>query len=403
MREQWGFSIAGEVVFGSNAIRRLGEKIKINNQHYALLFTDPGVIQAGLIDRVEESLKAADVEYEIFEQGQPEPSIEIVNEAYTWSQGKKNDVLIGLGGGSVIDLAKAMATMLAFGGPVEQYFGEGKLPGNPKPIIAIPTTSGTGSSVSPASVLTDTKANLKKGISDNRLRPSLALVDPLLTISCPPYLTACTGIDVLAHAIEAYTAVSFQYLPVGQEEEKTVLYHGSNPMADPLAERAILLVAKNLRLAVNQGRNIEARSNMALANIFAGMAFSNAGVTAVHAMAYPLGAYSHAPHGLVNGLLLPHVLEYNLPVCAPQLAQVARWMGENTDGLSEREAAWKAISSIQQLIQDIGLPSKMRDIGIQEANIRPMAEATLGVTRLLRSNPRTLTADDLENIFKKAF
>ncbi|MCF8103910.1 MAG: iron-containing alcohol dehydrogenase [Desulfohalobiaceae bacterium] len=403
MREQWGFSIAGEVVFGSNAVLRLGEKIKKNNFDSALVFTDPGVSQAGLLERALGSLQSSNIKYEIFEHGQPEPSIEIVNEAYSWSKEKKHDVLIGLGGGSVIDLAKALSVMLSFGGPIDQYFGEGKLPGNPKPIIAIPTTSGTGSSVSPASVLTDSKANLKKGISDNRLRPSLALVDPLLTVSCPPFLTACTGIDVLAHAIEAYTAISFQYLALGQEEEKTALYHGSNPMGDTLAQQAIRLVGNNLRLAVNQGLNIEARTNMALANILAGMAFSNAGVTAVHAMAYPLGAYSHAPHGLVNGLLLPHVLEYNLPVCAPQLARTARWLGENINGLSEREAAFKTINSIQQLIQDIGLPSKMRDIGIKEESIRPMAEATLGVTRLLRSNPRKMTADDLEAVFRQAY
>ena len=403
MREQWGFSSAGEMVFGSNAVRRLGEKLDKNNLGSVILCTDPGVSRAGLLEPAVESLKESDIAYEVFEQGEPEPSVEIVNKAYEWAKNKKYDGIIGLGGGSSIDLAKALAVMLSFGGPVEQYFGEGKLPDKPKPIIAIPTTAGTGSSVTSASVLTDTKANLKIGISDNRLRPSLALVDPLLTLTCPPYLTACTGIDVLAHAIEAYTAISYQYLPLSPEEEQTVIYHGANPLADNLALQAISLVGQNLRLAVDQGSNIEARTNMALANIAAGMAFSNAGVTAVHAMAYPLGAYSHAPHGLVNGLLLPHVLEYNLPVCTPQLAQAARCLGQQTQGLSEREAAMKTITAIRELIKDIGLPSKMREIGIKEEHLRPMAEATLKVTRLLRSNPRKISADDLENIFKQAY
>jgi alcohol dehydrogenase len=207
----------------------------------------------------------------------------------------------------------------------------------------------------------------------------------------------------LAHAVESFVATSFAYLPLTPEESETVLYHGSNPLTDGMAREAIVLVEENLRLAVDQGRNVEARTNMALANIQAGMAFSNAGVTAVHAMAYPLGAVSHSPHGLVNGLLLPHVLEYNLPVASPRLAEVARWMGEAVDGLSAREAARKAIDHVKQLITDVGLPSRMREIGVKESDIRPMAEATMGVTRLLRGNPRRVTADDLEAIYRAAY
>ena len=212
-----------------------------------------------------------------------------------------------------------------------------------------------------------------------------------------------TLIDVLAHAVEAYIATSFAYLPLTPEEQETVLYHGSNPLTEGMARQAIILVEMNLGLAVDQGANVEARTNMALANILAGMAFSNAGVTAVHAMAYPLGAVSHSPHGLVNGLLLPHVLEYNVPVCAHQLANVARWMGEAVEGLSAREAARKAVDRIKQLILDVGLPSRMREIGVKESDIRPMAEATMGVTRLLRGNPRRVTADDLEAIYRRAY
>jgi len=403
MREQFGFSCARELIFGVNGIKRLGKIVKKMGCNHPLLITDPGVKKTDLIDRATCPLKEAGIDFRIFEQGEPEPPIEVVIKAYEWAKETEHDVVIGLGGGSVIDLAKAVSILLAFGGNISDYFGEGKLPGTPLPIIAIPTTSGTGSSVSPASVLTDKEANVKRGISDNRLRPAVALVDPLLTLSCPPFLTACTGIDVLAHAVEAYIATPFAYLPLAPEEEETVLYHGSNPLTDGTAREAIALVEGNLRLAVNQGHNVEARTNMALANILAGMSFSNAGVTAVHAMAYPLGAVSHAPHGLVNGLLLPHVLEYNLPVCFDRLANVACWMGEAVDGLSEREAARKTIDHIKQLIGDVGLPSRMREIGVKESDIRPMAEATMGVTRLLRGNPRTASADDLEAIFRRAY
>lgn len=403
MREQWGFSIARELIFGPNAVQKLGKVLKKINCNYPIVFTDPGVKKAGLIEKIETPLKAAGIEFRIFEHGEAEPSIEFTVEAYNWAKKETHDVVIGLGGGSVIDLSKAISTLLTFGGDLNDYFGEGKIPGQPLPIIAIPTTSGTGSSVSPASVLTDKAANLKKGISDNHLRPTVALVDPLLTLTCPPFVTACTGIDVLAHAVEAYLATSYAYLPITAEEEDTVLYHGSNPLSDSLARDAIVLVGEYLRLAVDQGLNVEARSKMSLANIFAGMAFSNAGVTAVHAMAYPLGAVSHGAHGLVNGLLLPHVLEYNLPVCADRLADIACWLGERVEGLSAREAGRKAIEHVKQLIVDVGLPARMRDIGVKESDIRAMAEATMGVTRLLRGNPRKVSADDLEAIFRNAF
>ena len=269
--------------------------------------------------------------------------------------------------------------------------------------MAIPTTAGTGSEVSPSSILTDVKANLKKGISDNKLRPRVAIVDPLLTLSCPPNVTAATGIDVLAHAIESYIAIHFAYLPLNPGEEDMVLYHGSYPLTECLALKAVELVGQNLKTAVEQGRNVEARVNMAMANVMAGIAFSNSGVTAVHAMAYPLGAISHAPHGVVNVLLLPYVMEYNLPVRIKELADVARALGEKVDGLSLREAALKSVSAVNELIRDIGLPTRMRDIGVKEKDIRPMAEATMQVTRLLRSNPRRVSIESLEEIYKSAF
>ena len=403
MREQWGFSSAGELIFGNNGVQRLGRIMQRLGCSSPMVISDPGVAKAGLVQKVTAPLEEAGLTFQVFEHGEPEPSIEVVLQAHEWAQDKKADGIIAVGGGSVIDLAKAVAVLLTFGGDINDYFGEAKVPGPILPLVAIPTTAGTGSSVSPASVLTDKAANLKKGISDNKLRPTVALVDPMMTVSCPPFLTACTGIDVLAHAVESYTVTPFEYLPITPEETETVLYHGANQLADCLARDAVKLVGQYLRLAVDQGHNVAARSNMCMANIMAGLSFSNAGVTAVHAMAYPLGAVSHAPHGLVNGLLLPHVLQYNLPVCPQRLADVARWLGEEVTGLSAREAGQKAIEAIKLLIADLGLPSRMREIGVKEEDIRPMAEATLGVTRLLRSNPRRTTADDLEAIYRAAY
>ena len=403
MREIWGFATCGELLFGNHSVHKVGKVARRLGLKKVLVVTDPGIRSAGLLDFAEKPLKEASISFGVFDRGEPEPSIENVLDCAEFAGQGDYDGFVCLGGGSVIDLGKATSALVTHGKHPQDYFGEGKIPGPVKPVIAVTTTSGTGSEVSPASVLTDRKANLKKGISDNKLRPRVSIVDPLLTVSCPPHVTAATGIDVLAHAIESFMALNYAYLPLNPGEEDTVLYHGSNPLSDCLALRAVEWVGRYLRTAVDQGKNIEARMNMAMANIMAGMAFSNSGVTAVHAMAYPLGAVSHAPHGVVNGLLLPHVMEFNIPVSAERLAAVAKALGERVEGISQREAASKAIHAVHGLIKDIGLPIRMRDIGVKKEDIRPMAEATMQVTRLLRSNPRRVSVAAIEEIFHHAF
>lgn len=368
-----------------------------------LVVTDPTIRDTGLLKLVEGPLKEMSISFEVYDRGEPEPSVERAIECGEFAREKSYDAIVCLGGGSVIDLGKAAAVLMTYGKQPQDYFGEGKIPGPVKPILALPTTAGTGSEISPSSILTDTRANLKFGIVDNKLRPAVSIVDPLLTLSCPPGLTAAAGIDVLAHAIESYMAIHYKYLPLAHGEEETVLYHGSHPLTDCLSLKAIELVGQNLRMAVDQGKNVEARVNMAMANVIAAMAYSNSGVTAVHAMAYALGAVSHAPHGVVNGLLLPHVMEYNLPVRTKELGEIGKALGEVVNGLSPREAASKAISAVHEMIRDIGLPIRMKEIGLQEKDIRPMAEATMQVTRLLRSNPRRINVESIEEIFRKAF
>jgi alcohol dehydrogenase len=403
MRNTWGYSICGELIFGKHALEKLGKIAKRLGGKDIFIITDPTIHKIGHLEKAAASLDDNGLKYEVFDRGEPEPSIEKVLECTEIAKKAHYDIFVCLGGGSVIDLGKAVAALVRHGGHPQDYFGEGKIPGPVVPLIAIPTTAGTGSEISPSSVLTDVQANLKKGIADNKLRPTVSIVDPLLTLTCPPHVTAATGIDVLAHAIEAYMAIDFAYLPLQEGEEDTVLYHGSNPVTDCLAKPAIEMVAENLRIVVDQGQNVQARENMAMANVLASMGYTNAGVTAVHALAYPLGAVSHAPHGVVNGLLLPHVMQYNIPVRTDRVAEIAWLMGINTHGKSEREAAYSAVDAVRQLIDDIGLPSRMREIGVKEEDIRPMAEATMGITRLLRGNPRRVTADDLEEIFKRAF
>jgi len=265
----------------------------------------------------------------------------------------------------------------------------------------VPTTAGTGSEVSAASVVTDTENHIKVGILSNWLRPSAAVVDPLMTVSGPPKVTADSGIDALTHAIEAYTAIDNADFPL-PAGERTV-YQGKHPLGDVCAERAITLVGKYLRRAVKDGNDLEAREGMALAALLAGMAFSNVGVALVHAMEYPVGGAVHCSHGAGNGLLLPYVMRFNLSAKTKAFAEIAAMLGENVTGAGERAAAEMAVAAVEKLRNDIGIPQRLRDIGIKQDQLRGLAEKTFGIKRILRVNPRSVTVEEIEGIFKEAY
>src|SRR5712691_3142815 len=270
------------------------------------------------------------------------------------------DVLVGLGGGSNMDLAKLAAVLLKHGGGPRDYVGDDKIPGPIFPLVCVPTTAGTGSEVSAASVVTDTDNHIKVGILSNYLRPTAAVVDPLMTLSCPPKVTADSGIDALTHAIEAYTAVDNVDFPLPPGERS--VYQGRHPMGDCLAEKAISLIGANLRRAVVRGDDLEARDGMALGATLAGLAFSNVGVAVVHALEYPLGGAVHCSHGSGNGLLLPYVMRFNLPARVPQFAVIAKLLGEDVLGLTEHQAAEQAVTAVERLRDDIGIPKRLRDL-----------------------------------------
>jgi alcohol dehydrogenase class IV len=300
-----------------------------------------------------------------------------------------------------MDLAKITATVLAHGGTPGMYLGDSRIPGPVLPLFCLPTTAGTGSEVSAAAVLTDTENQMKVSTLSNYLRPQVALIDPLLTVSCPPKVTADSGIDALTHAIEAYTAVDNAAFPLPHGERS--VYQGKTPLADAFAERAIALIGQHLRRAVKDGQDLEAREGMALAATLAGLAFSNAGVAVVHALEYPVGGATHCSHGAGNGLLLPYVMRFNLPARTKEFAVIARLLGEDVAGLPERQAAERAIVAVEKLRDDIGVPRRLRDLGAREEQLRPFAEKAFGIKRILRVNPRAVTVDDLEGIFKAAF
>jgi len=397
----WWFSTAGDVLFGCGAAQRIGLEARRRGFRRALVVCDLQIVNAGLLDRIRAPLVEAGLACHVFDGGAPEPSTEIVEAAVGAAQQANPDVIIGLGGGSNLDVAKVAAVVCVHGGRAADYFGEQCVPGPGLPVIAVPTTAGTGSEVTAVAIIEDTARRLKLAVASPYLMPRLAIVDPLLTLTCPPKVTAESGIDALVHAVEAYTVIN--HAALAPPTDVRPQFSGKQPIADLLAARAIRLVGRYLRAAVYQPHNLRAREGMHLAALLAGMAFNSAGLGAAHALQYPVGARTHTSHGLGTGLLLPYVVAHLLPANPKAFARVAAWLGERVAGLSNVDAAARCVEALQRLKREIGLPMRLREIGIQEAQLRPMAEQAATYQRLLRLSPRPLAVDDLEAILRSAY
>jgi alcohol dehydrogenase len=298
-------------------------------------------------------------------------------------------------------LAKIAAVLLAHGGDPRDYIGDDRVPGPVLPLICVPTTSGTGSEVTAATVLTDTANRIKVGVLSNYLRPRLAVVDPLLSLSCPAKVTADSGIDALTHAIEAYTAIDNEEFPLPAGERS--VYQGRHPLGDCLAEKAIELIGLHLERAVRQPDDVPAREGMSLAATLAGMSFSNVGVALVHAMEYPVGGAVHCSHGAGNGLLLPYCMRFNLGVRAARFARIAELLGEKTAGLSEHAAAERAVTAVERLRAAIGIPARLRELGVDVEMLHSFAEKAFAIKRILRVNPRLPSVAEIEAIYHEAW
>jgi alcohol dehydrogenase len=398
MRTTFTFRSAGHLVFGRNAVRDLGPILDRLGSKRVFVVTDKVLAGVGIVDQVR---AAAGRAVEVFDGGEPEPTLGMVQTCIAAARACRPDTIIGLGGGSNMDAAKLAAVVLGHGGDVRDYVGENKVPGPIVPLVCVPTTAGTGSEVSQAAVFTNTDIPLKVSVLSYHLRPAAAVVDPLLTVSCPPKVTADSGIDALTHAIDGFTAVDNAAYPLPPGE--TSVYQGKNPFADLCAEKAIILVGRYLRRAVRDGNDLEARDGMALAATLGGLAFSNAGVALVHAMEYPVGAAVHCSHGAGNGLLLPYVMRYNMPAREEAFGYIAELLGDDTTGEHEAGAAESAIRAVEDLRRDIGIPTRLRDIGVTEAMLRPFAEKAFSFKRLMRVNPRYPTQDEIEQVFRTAW
>ena len=378
------FRMPAVSLVGVGAAEKCGIEAANLGARQALLVTDPGVLKAGLCDTVAGYLRQAGLRVETYSRVQAEPPLENIEDCLEVLRAGSFDIVVGLGGGSALDVAKASAALLRASIPLSECFGVGKLPGRGLPVILLPTTAGTGSEVTQNAVFTDTKEQLKKTIVSPHILPDVAIVDPTLTVSCPPLVTAATGMDALTHAVESYTA--------SRATTHTQLY----------ALEAIRLIGRWLRPAVADGQNLEARAAMAWGSYFAGISLANAGVGMVHGLAYPLGGRYHVSHGISNALLLPYLTAFNIAGSEAHFAKIAEALGVGR-GLSDAGAAHAGLEAIRRLSRDSGIPQHMRDVGVPEEAIPDMARAAVTNARLLANSPRPMTAEDAEQVYKQAF
>lgn len=386
------------ILFGHGQVRALGP-VAASLGRKALLCTDERIGSLPLLKEILADLAAHGVEARAFTETQPElPKAGIVACAERFRDFAP-DMVIGLGGGSCMDLAKLVALLLSHGGDLSDYFGEFKVPGPLLPVIAIPTTSGTGSEVTPVAVLADDERELKVGISSPELIPQVAICDPELTLTCPAGLTAISGADALAHALEAFSAHRRTPEP---DMALTRVFVGKNILSDQYALVAIRLIFIHLRRAVADGKDGEARSGLMLASTFAGLAFGTAGTSAAHAIQYPVGALTHTAHGLGIGTLLPYVMEHNASACAEDYAAIGRTIGVVEAGMDDTTAAQATIAAIKALFADIGIPRGLDALGVSADHIDWIADRSLRAARLVDNNPRPLTHEGVAAILRAA-
>ncbi|NWC00894.1 iron-containing alcohol dehydrogenase [Pseudomonas gingeri] len=377
------FKIAHKLITGRGAIEQLADELTRLNVDHPLIVTDAALVKSGTVDLALAHLGGRT--YEIFDRVLPDPEIAIVEDCMRAYREGGHDGLIGLGGGSAIDIAKSVGAYAGYHGTLEDLFGIDQVPRKGPPLIAIPTTAGTGSEVTNVAILSDKQAQLKKGIVSDYLLPDVALVSPQMTLTCPRSVTAASGVDAMVHAIEAYLSLN------------------ASPITDALAIGAIKLIATALPKAYANPANLQAREEMATASLMAGMAFGNAGVGAVHALAYPLGGRFNIAHGVSNALLLPYVMSWNKIACVERMQEIAVAMGVNVAGLSLIEAADKAVAAMTDLCAAVEIPAGLSSFGVPLDAIPAMAEEAAATERLMRNNPRRLSAVDIEKIYRAAY
>jgi alcohol dehydrogenase class IV len=373
-----------KIIFGRDSVDRVGAEAREYGNRALLVTGRSAMRKAGVIDKVTNLLKAAGFrEVHLYDGVEHDPSTETVDRGADMARVGQDDVVVGIGGGSALDAAKAIACMAKNEGSVADYQAGREIEQPGLPFIALPTTAGTGAEITKNAVLTNREKKIKQSIRSPFMIAKVAIVDPVLTVTMPPRVTAATGMDALTQSIEAYVTLA------------------SNPVADTLALRSISLISQSLVSAFTDGNDIEARENMALGSLMGGMAFANSSLGAVHGLAHPIGASFDVPHGVICALLLPYVMEYNLPVRITKYAQIAEAMGQDTaEAGSEDDAARMAVRTVRDLISQLQLPQRLQDVGIHQDDIAKIAGAARGSS--LNNNPRPTTPESLQELLSAA-
>lgn len=381
----FSFSTVPTIISAPGITRELGRELRTRFPHAqrALLVTDAGFLRTGLAAIPTASMAAAGFHVKTYADVLADPPEHVIDDALTAARQHEADLIIGLGGGSSMDVAKLVAVLSAGAQSLAEIYGIGNVRGTRLPLVQIPTTAGTGSEVTNISIVT-TGSTSKMGIVAPQLFADLAILDAELTLGLPPAVTAATGIDAMVHAIEAYTSK-----------------HKKNPLSDSLARQALGMLSRHLIRACESGRDLAARQAMLLGATLAGQAFANAPVAAVHALAYPIGGIFHVPHGLSNSLVLPHVLRFNAESCAEQYAELASIVLPHAEGSTAARAESLAVA-MQQFATITGLPRALRQVGISAADLDLLADDAIKQTRLLANNPREVTRSDAHAIYQAA-
>lgn len=374
-----------KIIIGRNTSGLAGEEIQHLGGGKVLIVTDPGLIHGRLLAPIEASLQSAGVAYAVYDGVQPEPPSEVIDRGAELFRAQGCRMVLGIGGGSSLDAAKGVSILASNPGRILDYVGVERVPRRGAPLVLMPTTAGTGSEVTRVLVVTDERENVKSVVFSRFALADAAIVDPMLTLSMPPHVTADTGMDALVHAVETYVSMN------------------ATLFSDLYAERAIELIARWLPVACGKGSNLEARYHMSVAATLAGLAFGSGGLGAVHALAYPLGTEFHMTHGRTNAIMLPHVMRFNLSGAPRKYACLAGLMGRHAAGLSDAEAGNRAVEAVKDLLQSIHVSCRIADYGIPREEIPKLVQGALKQTRLFGPNPRDLNEDDVRRIYEEAF
>lgn len=380
--KEFSFKIPGEVIFGENSIKKIPAELRKKNISRILLVSDRGIETAGILGKVEEVLEEGKIDYSKYLDVEANPSIETIEKGIEFYQNHHAEALVCLGGGSPIDTAKAIAIVISNGGKIQDYEGAHKVKGTICPIIAIPTTTGTGSEVTPFTVITDRGNNYKMTIFSYETFPSTAVLDPTLVATLPSIVAASTGLDALTHAVESYISLA------------------SSPFSDSIAEKSMQLIGQHIRRFSANRADLDAASSMLLGSMFGGIAFSWARLGNIHAMAHPLGGFFDIPHGIANAVLLPTILEFNALADKGKYYTIYNYLSDTR--VSKNEFAPKMLpEKIRQLSKELGIPKNLRELGVKEALIEDMAKDAMKSGNIL-VNPRQTTIEDIKNLYLSA-